>query len=111
MDWRTIPEKLYIGAPSREEAWIVRWREASDPRWVEEEADGLTEYEARTISLDERLKHDPSRLHTVWVHELCHAAFHYWRNRRPRVFGEKLEETVISALTPILSRALAQCGG
>jgi hypothetical protein len=99
---------MLLGPPTHEEVWAVVWRAADDATWVDVDRDGETDVATRVISLDERLKFNPTKLAEVWVHELMHVAFHYWRQGRPRAFGDKLEELAVSAAAPVLSLGLAQ---
>lgn len=81
----------------------MQWR-------IIERAHGLTDFDARTIELDERLRHDPSMLATTWSHELLHASLRYAQLPRAteKVFTGKVEEDIVTAIAPVLSRAMAQ---
>lgn len=105
---RQIPDEIFIGEPGFEERWCVEWVAPEHPKWTRVNRWGECDFSERTIRLDERLRHEPSRLREVWVHELQHAAYSYIR--RPKGFDDKLEERVVTALSPILAYALAQTG-
>lgn len=111
MNWRDIPTRILLGNPGFEEVWSVVWRAADDKSWTKLKIHGKCYTETRQLHLDERLKHDPTELADTWYHELMHAAFMYWIDKRPRAFDSDLEEKAIRAVCPVLVRALLQSRG
>lgn len=83
----------------------MRWASHDDNQLRRHRACGLCDANRKMIILDERLKADPTELEDTWKHELMHACLSYWTVRRPRKFDRRLEELVISVLTPMLIRA------
>lgn len=101
-----IPDEIFIGHPGDEERWFVEWVAAE--AWGCARRYGETDFEKRTIRLDERLRLDPSKLREIWLHEVTHAAVSYIE--RPTAFTDRVEEKVVTRLSPILAYALAQGG-